>query len=410
MNTNQSKVSRYKAIDGEIGFINELASKQSGSVLYDGKSIVAEIEKKDEVFMYRIGDIIDFDIDGIEFDFTSENCQLLIDAPITAHRNSLKVKEKLVSRYSEGEIYSFRNKVFEKKQANYQRGYYYLGKDKLIYDYFGSISFIRINVNGNQYLISCVEKYLVVESVEIIDYEIFSENCYNIMIAIGFVSGDFIQNETYTFQRTDKESQEFSGYEYRQLRSSSHSIYHPLTHNPFSYGRFIGREIAEQLSENKSLKPCDEVSFSKLVELIENNSQIQYALVLFNEANNNSLSLLIQNNCFYAVFEVLKKFFAEKFKGQLPMGYSNAGNIEKYKIIFSNLISLTDEEFKTLEKRNFFLHGDIKNMKTREMVDIMQKQITLIYRLVFTYIGFDGYIIDHYAMRNMPERAFIKVN
>ena len=87
MNTNQSKVSRYKAIDGEIGFINELASKQSGSVLYDGKSIVAEIEKKDEVFMYRIGDIIDFDIDGIEFDFTSENCQLLIDAPITAHRN-----------------------------------------------------------------------------------------------------------------------------------------------------------------------------------------------------------------------------------------------------------------------------------------------------------------------------------
>ena len=132
--------------------------------------------------------------------------------------------------------------------------------------------------------------------------------------------------------------------------------------------------------------------------------------MLFNEANNNSLSLLIQNNCFYAVFEVLKKFFAEKFKGQLPMGYSNAGNIEKYKIIFSNLISLTDEEFKTLEKRNFFLHGDIKNMKTREMVDIMQKQITLIYRLVFTYIGFDGYIIDHYAMRNMPERAFIKVN
>lgn len=400
-----------QGIEEELNFINQSGALETGRIEYDGKFIDAELEKNDGVFMLRIADIIDFDIDGIEFNFISEKHQLLIDAPITAHRNSIKVQEKLMSRYSEGKVYSFKSRGFEKVEPNYQRSYYYLGADRLVYDYFGIKSHISVTVNGKHFLIFCKEKYLVVETVEKISYEIFSESCYNILVAIGFLSGDFIQNETYTFQKADKENIEFAEYEYRRLRSSSHSIYHALTHNPFGYENFIGREFAEQLYENKTLKPCDEVSFSKLVELIDSNSQIQYALVLFNEANNRKLSLLVQNNCFYAVLEVLKKYFFEKFKSQLPKEYSQKGNIEKYKIVFGNLISLTDEECETLEKRNVFLHGDIKDMKGMEMVEIMQKQLTLIYRLLFTYVGFDGYIIDHYAMRNtMPDKVFVKVN
>lgn len=295
-----------QGIKEELNFINQSVALDIGRIGYDGKFIDAELEKSEGVFMLRIADIIDFDVDGIEFNFTSEKHQLLIDAPITAHRNSIKVQEKLMSRYSEGKVYSFKSRGFENAQPNYQRGYYYLGEDRLVYDYFGIKSHVSVTVNGNQFLIFCKEKYLVVETVEKVSYEIFSESCYNILVAIGFLSGDFIQNETYTFQKADKESIEFAEYKYRKLRSSSYSIYHALTHNPFGYKDFIGSEYAENLYEKKTLKPCDEISFSKLAELIENNSQIQYALVLFNETNNRKLSLLVQNNCFFAVLEVGK--------------------------------------------------------------------------------------------------------
>jgi hypothetical protein len=57
------------------------------------------------------------------------------------------------------------------------------------------------------------------------------------------------------------------------------------------------------------------------------------------------------------------------------------------------------------------MHGDIIDIKDKEMVSTMQKQLTFIYKVVLSYTGFDGYIIDHYAIRNnLCERAFIKLN
>ena len=44
------------------------------------------------------------------------------------------------------------------------------------------------------------------------------------------------------------------------------------------------------------------------------------------------------------------------------------------------------------------------------MLAIMEKQISLIYKIVLTHAGFDGHIIDHNAIRNnLPDKAFIKL-
>jgi hypothetical protein len=150
---------------------------------------------------------------------------------------------------------------------------------------------------------------------------------------------------------------------------------------------------------------------SKLTEFIHNNSQIQYALVLFNDTNSNGISLLIKNNCFYIVMEVLRKFFYNIFKPQLPIDYSQKGNIEKFKMVFECFVDISDDEISTIKKRNDFMHGDIEKLEGEEMVEIMQKQLSFIYRIVLSYVGFQGFIIDHYLIRNeQSEKAFIKVN
>lgn len=395
----------------ELAIIRGFGLVEVGKIMQGDKTFDAEVERTNEGFVLRIGEIIDFDdSDEIVFKFMSEAKEFYIKAPLSYHGTSIRINEKLMGSISEGKIYSLRSSNFRCEQKCYYKSYIYSGNDHLIYDFFGLKSSVSATVNNVNYKIFTKEKYVVVESLNSVTYDSFSETNYNIMIAIGFVSGNFIQDEIYIFQK-DVEDAKSSEFQYLKIRSSSYSIYHAITHNPFGYGDFIGDEYAERLYSTKTLKPCDEHSFSKLIELIENNSQVQYALVLFNEANNRELSLLIQNNCFFAVLEVLKKFFVEKFKESLPRDYTQKGNIEKYKAIFQNIISLSDTDCETLEKRNVFLHGDIKDVEDQEMVDIMHKQITLIYRLILSYVGFDGYTIDHYAIRNnMPLGAFIKIN
>ena len=144
--------------------------------------------------------------------------------------------------------------------------------------------------------------------------------------------------------------------------------------------------------------------------LIHNNNQIQYALVLFNEANSNQFSLLVKNNCFYVVLEVLRKFYYSIYIDRIPKSYTSKGNTDKYITLFKCMIDITNDDEQLIKDRNLYLHGDIKDLEGQKMVNDMQKQITLTYRLILTYIGFNGHIVDHYSLRNnSPENAFLKL-
>ncbi len=78
-------------------------------------------KKVDDFYLFRVGTIIDLDIEGTDFEFVSNNHHLVIDAPITANRNSINVRQKMTARYSEGKVYSFRIRMFEKDQPTYQK-------------------------------------------------------------------------------------------------------------------------------------------------------------------------------------------------------------------------------------------------------------------------------------------------
>lgn len=395
--------------ESDIKHIHSLQNSKEGIIQLEDSEISAQIEFDNGNYLLLIDKMLEFDTEGGVFSFVSNEVKTTISATITAHRNSIDTEKKLASRYSECNVYSLQDIVWKSDAAFYRS--YLTAPKHLIYHISGSPYPLNLVVNNTHIKLFQNDEYIVIENETVIDYSTFSDIKYNILVALGFVSGKFIQNEVYTFQRIDKNAQSHTSFKYRKLRKGFSSIYHAVTGNPFGYKHLIGEELAQKLYEKKTLKYLDAHAISKLVELIQNNHQIQYALVLFNEANSNELSLLVKNNCFFAVMEVLRKYFHSAFESHLPTNYTQKGNIDKFRIIFECLMPISEEEILTIEKRNVFMHGDIIEIEGEEMVSIMQKQITFIYRVILTHIGFDGHIIHHYFIRNdEPEKAFVKVN
>lgn len=387
----------------QIDYIKILQKELTGNVSNKDKSKIAILEFQEDAYLFRVDGILNLDIDEYSFPFVMEDLSLKIQA--TAVTINTSIDRKFVSRYTECKVYSFQSSNWN--DCSLYRSFFYAPSKHLLYHVFGKASKIKLTVNHQTVSIREVDSYIIIENEAEISYEDFSAICYNILVAFGFVSGVFIQDAVFTFQRgTENETI----VKYEKLRKGYKSIYHPFTANPFGYKHLLGEDIAEEIYQQDILKYLQPRQLSELSQLSLKNAEIQYALVLFNETNGSDNSLLIRNNCFFIVIEVLRKFFCNVFEAKLPKDYSNKKNIEKTKLVFECFIPVTAEEILLLEKRNAFMHGDIKNIKDAEMVTIMQKQLSFIYKIIFSYIGFDGHIIDHYAMRNNKnEQAFIKI-
>lgn len=312
-----------------------------------------------------------------------------------------------MSSYSSGAIDNVTQNGFNSQKQTVYRSYYEYGGTRLFIDHFGR-SPLKILINQNELILKEKEGFLILESVSKIDFDLYSEMCYAILVAIGFISGDFIQDFVWVFQEDDNLLDAFF---YSSLRPGKQSIFHAILKNPFGYSHLTGHEFAAKLYREDTLTYCDPKTLGSLAELILNNYQIKYALVLFNETISNENSLLIKNNGLYVVAEVLRKFFYEYFKEKLPSNYSSMGNIEKYRKVFEEIAKLSEFELEVLKRRNDFLHGNIKDFDGKSMNNIFFGQLTLIYKLVLSFIGYKGYMIDHYALRNNdPDNAFLKCN
>jgi hypothetical protein len=386
----------------EIEQLSELQNLLTGVVEEGGQSIDAEIERINNQYFFRLNNSRHLELDAFNFVFSNKRLTLNISGELVSENTKVSINEGWSKRL-EGKIYKIENNKWVSSIKALFRSYYHNNHNNLLYNYLGIQPYFLLIIAGESVKLSSENNYIVIESCSVLDYDL--------LISIGFISGYFIQDHRYTFQYTRDAKSETLAFQYQRLRPGTSSIYQALIWNPFSYKNYIGKNFAEELYASNLLKPLDLQSLTTLTMLSYQNTSIQYALVLFNEANDNNLSLLVKNNCFYAVFEVLKKAFYEIFSNTLPKDYTSKGNIEKYKFIFGKILLITDDEIDTLAKRNVFLHGDIKNLEGQEMVDIMHKQVSLIFRLILNYIGFEGYAIDHYALRNeLSEKAFVRIN
>lgn len=404
----------------DTAIIKKIEAGLCGSVNVKGENYQSIIGFDSKEYILNLSTNIDLDNDDELFFFSNGSFQLKIEAIITANKNNVNVSENWSQRYSEGKIYSIQSIDFSKNNDAFFRSYYKIKNDRFLNDFqnsiyetndFSSTGLLELKINSEDlYVYPYHKDYLIIESKNKINYEVFTETSYNILAAIGFVSGNFIQNEAYTFQYENSFEKKQLGFHYQKLREESNSIYHAIITNPFSYENFIGENYADELYKNKTLREIKSSSLSKFVELIQNNNQIQYAIVLFNEANDNRLSLLVKNNSFYVVLEVLKKFLYDRFKTELRQDYSQKGNVAKYKIVLEKVLPLNENDLKVIKDRNKYLHGDIKDLEGREMIETMQMQLSLIYKVILKFVKMEVYVIDHYSIRkNGKNNSFIKL-
>jgi hypothetical protein len=395
---------RDQDILAEIALIKGFGQEISGQGSKSDKIAPMRLLRVNGALVFQFDDIIDekFKKEPV-FTMTSGDDVWRLSGRTTAHRTSVKKGKGRATRYTEGKVDEIRSDWSSGK--GHYRSYYHCGRKNLLYHFFGRKRVLSLVFGEDVLTVEEEEEYLLISSTTVLTYQRFNDLSYPILVAMGFITGEFLQEEVFTFKAGTQ-----MRFLYHTLRKGSSSIYHALLWNPYGYEGMIGRPYAEKLYKQNTLKPLDPETFTRLAKLVLDDHHFKYALVLFNDANANTQSLLIRNNCFFAVIEVLRKNFFEAHKTKLPNAYFNAGNMDKMKMVFQQVIAISADEMKTLNLRNSFAHGDVKNIEGTEMMAIMMKQISLIYKLVLSFVGFDGHVIDHYHLRYGPaKKAYVNL-
>lgn len=399
----------WQGVKKELQLLEKFKGLLEGQAVHKGKTVGAELDRLNNRPVFRLGSVTGGKLaEDQDFMFRTEGMSLKVGGRTTANRNTVNIREGWASRYTEGMVEEISSEKWRNSPGRF-RSYYPSRSSQLLYQVFGNIGALEITLEGRRLLMAQEDHFVLVGAVDLIPVAVFNELSYSLLVALGFVSGDFLQGEVFTF-RISADTKREDTFHYRTLRKGGSSVYQALVWNPYGYEEMIGRPFAEKLYKNNTLAPLDLASYSELARQVLHDHHIKYALVLFNDANESSQSLLVRNNCFFIVLEVLRKTFFEQVKNQLPPDYTNRKHIDKFRTVFEGIAPITDEEAELLVLRNTFMHGDIRDIEGEEMMRIMHRQISLIYKLVMTNAGFRGHVIDHYFLRHGPaKKAFTKL-
>lgn len=300
---------------------------------------------------------------------------------------------------------------------------------------------LRIDVNDVQYDVTQLKYnnigYYVIECLQPQYYEQFSDVCFAIQQAIGFISRLMIGGEKFTFDETGKLC--YTNY----IRPKIKGMYNPITTNPYSYPD-IDRDVSDDFYNR--LTRLSLKNLSCLVKKIYNEPEFSAAILVILDATS-VRSLLIVPSSFAGIIELLSKHLSQpetglekpipdinlqkiiiqdlfkvvdnyselltdasilKLKRRLndlnkPMNKQHLTNNEILTRPFEQLgIPLTLHDVAIIEHRNDLLHGNILLKNEQEdqvdtnlyMTYVSAKLFTLISKLILKSIGYKGYVYN----------------
>lgn len=446
----------FKYISEEIKFIEDLVKTRKVKVA-SGKKI------QNKVGYFKKLKPKGFTLEIASSDYWRLNVGKTIKAIITNPHLSFRITDAHVSnvgsivtrnRNTHGakiHIYSFQKKRLSNTKKHFYRtviplktafNFYNIMKGEK-YSHDGNIytrGLINIQFDSKRFHLFIVDfnrkKYLVIDCLDKITLEEFSELSWSIVIATGYLCGHLVQDEEYIFCYNNKQLKRFSNYLYSERRDTIKSFYTPVNTNPYSCikeNRKIAKKYYGKINE------VEMIQMSNLCQLIHDEIDIKAIVLLITESISRSLLLMpaglsvalegfseyfvskhldkikpIKDNKLAIKFknelmEVVQKYELEKdFTGADIMAIkinniNSPTNREKLKAPFAILkIPLTPIDNEILEYRNDFLHGNInlkphskKKTYSMDSFEISLRLLTLLNMAIMKMIGYKGYIINH---------------
>lgn len=309
-------------------------------------------------------------------------------------------------------------------------------------DFMNARGRVTVTVNGKEFILYEKQRnkkyYFIIDSLQQVDEEEFSDICHSIMLGFGFLSANFIQNEGYYFKSSDEEHENIIDFSYWQLRPSinSNGTCNPIYSNPYGYTK--DEEVIKKVGF--PLTVFDDALFSKLCNKIHCEENYTTLILLIIESN---VSSLILRPAGYAVaLEKITNIIVEENKGLKPIpdkvlaksfGKSlkkvleeftdkikETGNTDSITILTKNIdkinnptnrdklvkpfeilaIKLNEADLAAIDNRNNFLHGRKIKVDDNSVSDLKVYEISLrlnkvINKLILKHIGYSGLTINH---------------
>ena len=320
---------------------------------------------------------------------------------------------------------------------------------------------LEIKIDNSNYHLYChknddLEKsYLIIESLEPLKFETFKKDCDSILLAFGFITGNFHQNKF--FYQVIREDNVTLADETKYVHKKDSIISNTPLLNPHKWWRYLDlknrKDLLKKIPANFQM-----VYFNKLIEKIKSTTTLQRVVKLILQGNQTKQTLLRAGIYSIALETLTNLVYEENTEKINPIKQKKLSKIiqdkfreivEEYdsfiddyglQIIEAKIndlnkptnskklqkpfelygIKLTKEHQKILAHRNKFLHGTSPFKETElplkefEIANISFKLLFLISCLILKYSGYKGYILNlgdwhNYSHKREIEEHFFKV-
>jgi hypothetical protein len=323
---------------------------------------------------------------------------------------------------------------------------YFIKTKGYSYNNFYSNTLIELNINDKKFHFYFYKNgkynFLLIDSLDLINFEDFYKYTYSILISFGFLTGKLPARQAYYFTSIDKDFHGLISVHCKALQDSIDSVYNVIYGNSYAYKQIIGEDKAEYYY--KKLKPINEDLFSQICEKVHNEEKLQRAIMLMLLAN--TYEILSASAIYSVVLETLSRIIEEKHKEiitpikdkdlwntfktdilrifekgikpniedkdaqqtlikKIDSLNSQTNNELLYKPFEIYEIELNEKEKEAIKYRNIILHGNKPNIKINECInnpDSFGKQFYITLRLhniinkfLLKYFGYNGKMINH---------------
>lgn len=453
-NSATRRINNHKDFQKELHFIEEISALSQCKVeIVDSLNKEAFLSKKEEAFEIELNArVTERDEKNIELSFILDNQKYSMERLGSSSRQvQVKVDRKVgfqtifeINTFESEGFYSFgKFKCFfitdRTKIKTFHEQFETVTHSRNDTEYFYDC--LRVKVNGKRYDVTQLKcnkhGYYVFECLEEQGFDTFSEVCFSIRQAIGFINRLFVGGQMFVFDQS--RNFHYSNYG----RPEIEGMYSPVTINPFSYV-YNEDEVAKSYLERLNRVSLD--SLSNLVQRIHDKPEFSVAILVILEVSS-TRSLLVIPSSFATIIELLSKHIRVEQEGSFkpipnakqaktiihelhnvidgygeaiddesilklkrrlneinkPVNRRHFTNNEKLIAPFEQLgIKLTLLDIKIIEHRNDLLHGNIllESEENGENEDlyvnyVSAKLFTLISKLILKSIGYHGYVINH---------------